>query len=190
MLCRQGLNPTSPPRASCMGSLASPAGDMWCPARGEVPPISRGKWPRSSRPSAVRGAVRRAVPGGQERDGVRVGLLAPKAAGDSSSWTPELCAAVWPAATSGFRVIPAAHNSPAASSKATAMQAPPRLIVHQNTPPFEKMAETFCNASFHSILVVSTPCKKICDTLSLILFDYVGSSFFSWGSQTREVEPL
>ncbi len=32
------------------------------------------------------------------------------------------------AATSGFRVIPAAHNSPATSSKATAMQAPPRLI--------------------------------------------------------------
>ena len=117
--------------ASSMGSLASPAPR---PGRRVVSSLRGGashlSWgaPGSSQPSAGHGAVRRAVPSGHEHDGVRVGLLSPKAAGDSSSWTPGLCAALWRAATSGFRVIPAAHNGPAASSKATAVQALQRLI--------------------------------------------------------------
>ncbi len=85
--------------------------------------------PRSSRTSAGQGAVRRAVPGGHKRDGVRVGLLTPKAAGDSSSWTPGQARPCGARQHLSFRVIPAAHNCPAASSKATAMQASPRLIV-------------------------------------------------------------
>ena len=75
--------------ASSMGSLASPAPR---PGRRVVSSPRGGafhpSWgvPGGSRPSASRGAVRRAVPGppgGHERDGVRVGLLTPKAAGDS-----------------------------------------------------------------------------------------------------------
>ncbi len=87
--------------ASSMGSLASPAPR---PGRRVVSSPRGGAFhpslgvPRGSRPSASRGAVRRAVPGGHERDGVRVGLLMPKAAGDSSSWTPGVRAAVWRAA--------------------------------------------------------------------------------------------
>ncbi len=62
--------------------------DGMCPARGEVPPIRRGECREVPGLPPAEGAVRRAVPGGHERDGVRVGLLMPKAAGDSSSWTP------------------------------------------------------------------------------------------------------
>ncbi len=59
-------------------------GEGLCPARGEVPSIRRGECREVPGLPPAKGAVRRAVPSGHERDGVRVGFLMPKAAGDSS----------------------------------------------------------------------------------------------------------
>ncbi len=62
------------------------------------------------------------VPCSHVCDGVRVGLLVPKLV-DSSSLTTSLSASSRAASAARFRVlqVPAAHNNPAASSKATAV---------------------------------------------------------------------
>ena len=53
----------------------------------EVPSIRRGECREVLGPPPAVGPSAELVPGGHRRDGVRVGLLTPKTAGDSSSWT-------------------------------------------------------------------------------------------------------
>jgi hypothetical protein len=95
----QGCGASSQGQLGLTGTWSRATGSR--PARSQVPPISREERQGGSRSSAGLGAVRQSVPGGHELDGVRVGLLALKAAGDPSSWTPVVSATVWPRALPG-----------------------------------------------------------------------------------------
>ncbi len=104
-------------------------GDGWCPAREEVPPICRGECREvSSHPPAMGPSAEQCPAATCVMESVSAFSRGRKPLGTLKVGHRSCARPCGARPQSGFQVIPAAHNGPAASSKATGSITRKRLI--------------------------------------------------------------